>query len=267
MRIEHLQYLTAIAKYHSISIAAKKLYISQTGLSAIVNSIEAELNIQIFKRTKRGTQITPEGEQALALIEEILSKSEELHFLHSDVSQYHQIVNLGVFPAAASALSQYLVRIWSKKNRNAHLHIYEVGFEASLSFIHDQNAKIVVSADTPHHLEERYTNGNGKVYLERLCSDRFCVLCSAESDLAGRSVLHIGDILDRHLILTHQYPDPQDKPIGYILHKFDSFTVLNNLEVAKRVLMSDPNSIILAPALMMQQDELFAPPQRKIMCC
>lgn len=58
MRIEHLQYLLEIAKCHSISTAAKKLYISQTGLSAIVNSIEAELNIQIFRRSNKGTLLT-----------------------------------------------------------------------------------------------------------------------------------------------------------------------------------------------------------------
>ena len=92
MRIEHLQFLVEIARCRSISTAAKKLYISQTGLSAIVNSIEAELNIQIFNRTNKGTVLTPEGEDAMKIIEDILQKNDELHFLHSESSQQRRII-------------------------------------------------------------------------------------------------------------------------------------------------------------------------------
>ena len=60
MRIDHLQFLIEVARCKSISTAARKLYISQTGLSAIINSIEAELNIQIFRRTNKGTLLSPQ---------------------------------------------------------------------------------------------------------------------------------------------------------------------------------------------------------------
>ena len=40
MKIEHLSYLREIEKCKSISAAAKKLYIGQTTLSAIIKSIE-----------------------------------------------------------------------------------------------------------------------------------------------------------------------------------------------------------------------------------
>ena len=68
MRIEHLQFIVEVAKYKSISTAAKKLYISQTGLSTIVNSLEQELNIQIFKRTNKGILLTEDGARAIELI-------------------------------------------------------------------------------------------------------------------------------------------------------------------------------------------------------
>lgn len=48
VRIEYLEYLLEVARSKSISAAAKRLYLSQTSLSAIVNSLEKELNIKIF---------------------------------------------------------------------------------------------------------------------------------------------------------------------------------------------------------------------------
>ena len=58
-------------------------YLSQTSLSAIVNSLEKELNIKIFQRTHCGHRATAEGEQALELAADI-EKNEQLQhlFLH-----------------------------------------------------------------------------------------------------------------------------------------------------------------------------------------
>lgn len=253
MRIEHLQYLTEIAKYQSISTAAKKLYISQTGLSAIVNSIEAELNIQIFVRSNKGTLLTPEGERALELIEDILSKNDELHFLYSDNSPYSQIINLGVFPSGTHALSRYLANIWMHEHPHIHLHIYEIGYTHFLNCVKEHTAKIVIGADDPDHLKNRYSS-DGKIYLETLHHDHFCVLVSSQSDLAEQDHLHIDDLFERHLVLTHNFPDPQDKPIGYILHKFRYFTVVNNLEVAKDMLIDNPQALMIVPALSVYKD-------------
>ena len=47
MKIEYLSYLREIEACKSISAAAKKLYIGQTTLSAIIKSIEDELGVAI----------------------------------------------------------------------------------------------------------------------------------------------------------------------------------------------------------------------------
>ena len=93
-----------------------------------------------------------------------------------------------------------------------------------------------------------------KIYLETLHHDHFCVLVSSQSDLAEQDHLHIDDLFERHLVLTHNFPDPQDKPIGYILHKFRYFTVVNNLEVAKDMLIDNPQALMIVPALSVYKD-------------
>lgn len=262
MRTEHLQCLLEVVKCRSISTAAKKLYISQTGLSAIINSVETELNIKIFRRTNKGTLLTPDGEQAIKLIEEILAKNDELHYLYSNNSQQNQILNLGVFPSGAYALSRYLVKSWAKQHRYTHLYIYEVGFEDFHNCINNHTANIVVGAESSDFLYMLPAR-NGKLYLEPLCGDHFCALVSARSALADRERVAVEDLWEKHLLLTHHYPSPQDKPIGSIIHRFKHFTVLNNIETAKRILAEEEDMLMLCPSFALLGDGLVSSGQLK----
>lgn len=78
VKIEHLRYLVEIRKQHSISSAARNLYIGQTTLSAIVRSVENELEFVIFQRTPRGVYPTAAGNELLGHAEEILLKYDEM---------------------------------------------------------------------------------------------------------------------------------------------------------------------------------------------
>ena len=61
MKIEHFKYLVEIDKHHTISAAAKALYMGQTTLSSIVKSMEEELGYSIFQRTPKGVVLTKKG--------------------------------------------------------------------------------------------------------------------------------------------------------------------------------------------------------------
>ncbi len=267
MRIDHLQFLIEVARCKSISTAAKKLYISQTGLSAIINSIEAELNIQIFRRTNKGTLLTPDGEQAIRLMKDILAKNDELHYLCSDNSQQRQIINLGIFPSGTYALSRHLVKIWSKKHRNIHLHIYEIGYEDMHSCFNNRTASIVIGAESTDYPNQFHALSakNGNICIEPLYNDRFFAMVSAASEFADRGSVHVDELLHKHLLLHHNYPSPQDKPIGSIIHKFRLFTVLSNMEVAKQVLVDDPDKVMIAPAFAVYQDPLVTSARLKLL--
>lgn len=249
MRIEHLQFIVEVAKYKSISTAAKKLYISQTGLSTIVNSLEQELNIQIFKRTNKGILLTEDGARAIELIKDILLKNDELHYLFSASNTQNQIINLGVFPAGTKALSHYLMQHWVEQHLHAHLHIYQVSYEDTEKFIKNQTANIVVSAAMRDHPFPSIAFKNEHLCREHLYSDKFCLFVSAASDLASRSHVTLEEVIDRHLLLTHTYPGAQDKMVGQLLHRFPHFTVLPNLEIAKSVLLEHPDTIMVAPSI------------------
>lgn len=86
MHSEHFRYLLEINRCGSISLAARKLHIRQTTLSAFVKSLETELGFSIFRRTPSGVITTSEGKRLMALAWELDVRCEELFSLkkHSD---------------------------------------------------------------------------------------------------------------------------------------------------------------------------------------
>ena len=65
MEIKELEYFVAVCEHNNISKAAKKLYISQQGLSRIINKLEEELGVLLFYRTSSKLQLTEYGEYLL----------------------------------------------------------------------------------------------------------------------------------------------------------------------------------------------------------
>lgn len=61
MTLQNLKYVVAVAEHGSFSAAAKALYISQSTLSSAIKELEAELGTQLFLRSNRGIQPTPDG--------------------------------------------------------------------------------------------------------------------------------------------------------------------------------------------------------------
>ena len=83
MRLEHLHYLLCVAQHHSISAAARELFISQTALSAIVSKTEDELGFPVFERVRDGVVPTEEGKEVLSNAWDILSRWQEVIALSS----------------------------------------------------------------------------------------------------------------------------------------------------------------------------------------
>jgi len=73
MNDRDLIYIKTVADEKGISPAAKKLFISQPSLSQSVKRIEKSLNVSLFRRTRHGLLLTPEGEEYYRMASRILS--------------------------------------------------------------------------------------------------------------------------------------------------------------------------------------------------
>ena len=74
MQIESLRYFVELARAGSFYKAAQNAFISQQGLNKAVRSLETELDTQLVVRTRRGVQLTRDGETFLAHAQTILAE-------------------------------------------------------------------------------------------------------------------------------------------------------------------------------------------------
>lgn len=140
MQIEQLRYVVEVAKSASISKAAAVLHISQSAISQSISSLEKELNIILFNRSKHGSFPTPEGKKFIKKAQEILSKMEELKSeLQSDPLS-------GVLRVSCSpAMVRFIIRT-VKRFRDHYPHIIfemeEKGSSRIITDLHQNQADI-----------------------------------------------------------------------------------------------------------------------------
>jgi DNA-binding transcriptional LysR family regulator len=81
MSLVQLESFVAVAEEGHVGRAARRLHVSQPPLTRRIQSLEAELGVELFERTPRGMRLRPAGQQLLARVREILSRVDDLQGL------------------------------------------------------------------------------------------------------------------------------------------------------------------------------------------
>jgi DNA-binding transcriptional LysR family regulator len=76
--LEHLRYFQAVARYGSLSAAARVLQISQPGLTAVIKQLEESFGTRLLVRLRTGVSLTSTGEEFLRFANESLTRLEEV---------------------------------------------------------------------------------------------------------------------------------------------------------------------------------------------
>jgi DNA-binding transcriptional LysR family regulator len=99
MELRQLQYFAAVARHGHFTRAAEELYVTQPALSQQVRRLEAELGLALLRRTSRGVELTPAGEDLLQHAERVLA---EVAAAREQMDR-HAGVSRGVARVAATA--------------------------------------------------------------------------------------------------------------------------------------------------------------------
>jgi DNA-binding transcriptional LysR family regulator len=79
MEFRHLRTIEAVARHKSFTKAAEELFLAQSAISQQIRRLEAEIGVQIFRRSSRSVEVTHEGELILAHAKRVLAEVEDLH--------------------------------------------------------------------------------------------------------------------------------------------------------------------------------------------
>src|SRR5690606_41693519 len=78
MRIEQLEYLTAITRLGSMRRACEALHVSQPALSQTIGNLERELGVTLLERHRTGTRISSGARELLPWITDVLDAASRL---------------------------------------------------------------------------------------------------------------------------------------------------------------------------------------------
>jgi DNA-binding transcriptional LysR family regulator len=79
MELRHLRTIAAVARHGSFTKAAEELYLAQSAISQQIRRLEAELGVEVFRRTSRRVELTAEGRVILGYAQRVLAEVDGLH--------------------------------------------------------------------------------------------------------------------------------------------------------------------------------------------
>lgn len=248
MRIEHLKYLIEIDKRHSISAAARELYLGQTSLSAIVKSLEDDLGFHIFHRAHNGVQTTPEGEEALALIWEISERFEEIKQLSSHGSTLSQPIPIITSPTINSAMALPLNAAFLEEAPYGNLDFIVVPGEEVGQKIIKNDGNLGVTYFKKDDLESfRLIASRYQVNVDVLMQDCLHLLVSKDHPLSALDSISPEALTQQHFAMLSHYSSC-DSSVVYT-ETFGSnnrYTTFSNIGLIKHAVLNQNMIAILS---------------------
>lgn len=93
----HIQYFLEVARLKSFTKASEKLYVSQPSISRQISNLEKELDLVLFDRTKKTTQLTEAGEMMYRFFSETAEAFEQTRLKAQNSMQgIHGVVRIGL---------------------------------------------------------------------------------------------------------------------------------------------------------------------------
>lgn len=110
-----------VAYYKSITLAAKALYLTQPTVSHSISNLENELNCKLFIRSKKGVELTPEGE---VLFQHIAKAYNEITHGEKELKEFlnmgKRLITIGT---SETALRSYLIpKLGQFKTKYPQIH-------------------------------------------------------------------------------------------------------------------------------------------------
>ncbi|HGO5857036.1 TPA: LysR family transcriptional regulator [Mannheimia haemolytica] len=199
LEIRHLRTLIALKESGSVSLAAKRVHLTQSALSHQIKLLEEQYDLTLFERKSSPIRFTPAGERLIKLAYDILPKVIEAELDLARVKQGE----VGEVRVAVECHTCFDWLMPAMDTFRQHWPLVELDI---VSGFHTDTVGLLLShrADLAIVAEEEDSAG---IIYKPLFSYEMVAICSKDHPLATKDVWEAEDFKDETLIT---YPVPDD---------------------------------------------------------
>jgi DNA-binding transcriptional LysR family regulator len=190
VQLETLEAFLAVARYGSITGAARALGFTQSAVSRQVATLEAQTGTRLFDRLARGVTLTDEGRCLLPHAEAMISR---LATARRDLDALRGLgagrLRVGAFPTALAALVPRALAAFRQAYPDVSLTLAEGRTPALLEALRAGDTDVAVVSAAPGQPLE-----TGRLDSRHLLDEHLLVAVAAGHRLAGRAVVRLSDL-------------------------------------------------------------------------
>ncbi|WP_280314759.1 LysR family transcriptional regulator [Nocardia wallacei] len=190
--LRRLRYFLAVAEELHFGRAADRLHIAQPVLSRQIRVLEAELRVELFSRNRRGTTLTPAGEQLLADAGDLLVSADALVRRLRAAAEGARRLTIGFMPGITLTP---VVRLLRARHPGLDVRLLRTGWHDQVAVLRDGRADVGI-VRLP-------IDRTGLAVVPLYTEPRVAAVASGHR-LAGRDSVRIADLAEDHLL---QDPD------------------------------------------------------------
>lgn len=138
-----------VAEYKSFSRTAEAMHITPSAVSHAIANLEDQFGFALFERSRKGVQLTVNGEKMLPLVNRVRECNENVlqeagRINDSDVGE----VRIGVLHSVALTWMPEIIKRFKDKYPNIEVRIYEAGYNEISDLLYKHAIDIGIVADS-----------------------------------------------------------------------------------------------------------------------
>ncbi len=181
-----LRAVLALAQEQNFTRAALRCHLSQSAFSALIRSIEDELGARLFDRSTRNVQLTPDGELFEESARRVLRDLEGMASDFREHAQRHKgRVSIAALPSLAAGWLPSVLARYHERAPGIELSLFDALSDACLALVRGGQADLALASAGPDEAD---------LQTEKLCSDRFHLVCRRDHPLADKRRIRIEDL-------------------------------------------------------------------------
>lgn len=195
MEMQQLRYFIAVAEHRNLAATAKRLGISQSGLSRSLQALEASVGLTLLERHGRGVSLSQFGRELLPRAKAILGERDRaLQELQAFRRLDHGQLSLGIMPTFVHALAPDLITGMINESAGLQVQVITGTFE--------ELTKLLISGEIQLALMLGVSPEHPDITYRVMYPVQTAVFCGARHPLADADCVPLSTLLEFPWALT-----------------------------------------------------------------